>query len=289
MIHIDQVIETCLTAIYSKDILSEKLFLKGGQALRLAHNLKSRLSRDVDFSTPSKIEEEDLYFTHFEESLKTEFSANGFHLFDFRYVRRPEKRDGDAPDFWAGWAVDFKLIEKEKADLSLSQLRREAIIPEESESSGILIDISEYEYCDSVDRITLGSVEIKSYSRVLLVLEKIRAICQQHPDYPHKRTAKNRARDYYDIERLYQKVLRDANKEQLLKEAAKHLEKVFKAKNADLQLLDKIFESSFYSLQEKGWEATKGTISERVDNFSYYNETLKGIVEELKQAMRAYE
>jgi len=112
----------------------------------------------------------------------------------------------------------------------------------------------------------------------------IRAICQQHPDYPHRRTTADRSRDYYDIERLYQKVLNDRKKEEFLREAASHLGKVFAAKDVGLQLLNRIFEPSFYSLQARGWEATKGTISEKLDDFSYYNETLKNIIQEVQKA-----
>jgi len=78
MIHIDRVIEKCLTAIYSNDILNEELYLKGGQALRLAYNLRSRFSRDADFSTPSKIEEQDLFFNHLKESLESEFLSSEY-------------------------------------------------------------------------------------------------------------------------------------------------------------------------------------------------------------------
>lgn len=41
------------------------------------------------------------------------------------------------------------------------------------------------------------------------------------------------------------------------------------------------FEPHFYSLQAKGWEGTKATIFEKVDDFSYYNETLKNIIREI--------
>ena len=46
MITAEEVIWKILIAIYSHDVLSEKMYLKGGQALRFVHGLKSRLSRD---------------------------------------------------------------------------------------------------------------------------------------------------------------------------------------------------------------------------------------------------
>ena len=73
MITAEEVIWKILTAIYSHDVLSEKMYLKGGQALRFVHNLKSRLSRDSDFSFPDKIEREKKFFKYLESAIKEEF------------------------------------------------------------------------------------------------------------------------------------------------------------------------------------------------------------------------
>jgi hypothetical protein len=283
---IDQVIEKTLVAIYSNDVLNKELHLKGGQALRLAYDMKSRFSGDADFSTKNGFKNDDPFFDHLKESLYNEFFRNGLYLFDFKVTRRPELRKEGTPDFWGGWAIEFKLIAEGKMALNAETRRREAIVPEGAESSKIKIEISEYEYCGSIENIKVGSVQVKTYSRLLIVLEKIRAICQQHPDYPIKATTADRARDYYDIECLYKKVLKEGGKAEFFKEAGKHLKKVFKAKEVSLALLDKIFEADFIALQAKGWSAVKGTVTGKTDAFDYYVENLKSIVADLKKAAR---
>lgn len=196
MIKIDEVVEMTLVAIYSKDVLNENLYLKGGQALRIAQNMRSRFSGDADFSTKKGFNENDPFFGHLRDSLYNEFLANDLYLFDFNYVRKPKIKKEGAPDFWGGWQVEFKLIEKEKMTQKLEDQRRQALIPEGAESPKIKLDISEYEYCESIETVKVKSVKVKVYTRVLLVLEKIRAICQQHPEYQLKGISSNRARDY---------------------------------------------------------------------------------------------
>ncbi len=140
----------------------------------------------MDFSVPEKIDEFELYFEKFQETVEAKFLSIDYLVFDFKYSRKPRKRNENTPDFWAGWAIEFKLIEKNKSGYPIEKMRREAIIPVGGSSSKVKIDLSEYEYCGSVEKIKIGSeVEISVYSRVLLVLEKLRAICQQHPNYPH--------------------------------------------------------------------------------------------------------
>ena len=63
------------------------------------------------------------------------------------------------------------------------------------------------EYCGSFETIKIKSIKVKVYSKPLLVLEKLRAICQSHPNYKYRNTQSNRARDFYDIEQIYIKIL----------------------------------------------------------------------------------
>ncbi len=287
MIDIDSVIETCLIAIYSNDVLNKKLYLKGGQALRIAYDQKTRLSADADFSMEVGIEEADPFFDLLRKSLYSEFSNKKFYLFDFKFTKKPKKNKDGAPDFWRGWEVEFKLITKDKMGDPLDKQRREAIVPEGSESPTIRLDISEFEYCKSIEKIKVKSVEVKVYSQVLIVLEKLRAICQQHPDYKLKSTTADRARDYYDIERIYYKIIQKNGKKDFLLECSKHLKKVFEAKGVDTQIIKSIFDESFVRLQAEGWEAVKATVNMKTDNFDYYLETLRDITYEL-QVLKAY-
>jgi predicted nucleotidyltransferase component of viral defense system len=278
---IDFVIEVCLTGIFKEDIFNESLYLKGGQALRLKENLRKRFSADIDFSASSEIKDKDLFFSKIKDSLYQEFLTHDLYLFDFVFTRRPKQRKEGTPDFWGGWEVEFKLIEKSKMGGNIDKLRREAIVPEGVASPKINLDISEHEYCGSVEKIKVRSVDVNVYSRALLLLEKIRAICQQHPDY---KLTKNdsRARDYYDVERLWDKVVTRAEQEPFLSECKMHIGKVFAAKGVELSLLDRIFEDEFLEIQESGWPSVRATVSDKVEDFDYYVSVLQDIIRNLK-------
>lgn len=280
-LEIDFVIETCLVAIFSRDLLAEHMYLKGGQALRVKENIRSRFSADMDFSSDGAISASDVFFEVLKQALTDEFRQSGYSLFDFKATRRPRVRSTNMPDFWSGWAVEFKLIEEAKKDLPIEHRRREALTPSGANSPTISIDISEHEYCGSVEKVKVRRTPVHVYSTVLLLLEKLRAICQQHPEYPYKR-ADQRSRDYYDIERLWGKVLKSGEAEAFLNEAAKHLINVFKAKDVKIGLLDRIFEPEFVELQRSGWGAVELTVDGDLKSFDYYNETLFLLTQDIR-------
>ena len=282
MITAEEVIWKILLAIYSHDALSEKMYLKGGQALRFAHGLRSRLSRDSDFSFPDKIEQWDVFFYYLESAIKKEFLKNKLYVIDFKSTRKPKIKQKKTPDFWGGWAVEFKLVIKEQLNLSKKRQSASAIIPEGFLTNKIPIDISEMEYCDSFETIKVKSIEIKVYSKPLLVLEKLRAICQSHPDYKYRSTQTNRARDFYDIEQIYSKVLNEGKINDFFKELSKHIVKVFQAKEVPLSLIDSCLNSDeFLKSQEIGWQEVKSTVRGLNQNFSYYVQTIKDIVKKI--------
>lgn len=280
-LEIDFVIETSLAAIFAKDIFSRSIYLKGGQALRIKENLKNRFSADMDFSSSGSVSNEEAFFEMMLSALSVEFFRLGFYLFDFKYLRRPKFKEDGVPDFWSGWGVEFKLVEESKRNEPIEKIRREALIPMGTQSPKITIDISEYEYCGSVDKVKVKGVDVNVYSRSLLLLEKIRAICQQHPDYPYK-DVHQRSRDYYDIESLWSKVLKEGDPELFLNDCAKHIKNVFKAKGVSLDILEKIFVSDFVEVQKSGWGAVEQTVTGKIQSFDYYNESLSRLVSDIR-------
>lgn len=277
---IESVVEICLTGLFKSDVFNKILYLKGGQAIRLKENIKTRFSADIDFSVASKITDSKAFELKLFDVLHDEFLDHDLHLFDFKFVRRPKEKKDGTPDFWGGWQVSFKLVPLEKETQLLEKKRREAIVPVGAPTSIVSLDISEYEYCESTEKVKIKAIEVQTYSRVLLVLEKIRALCQQHPDYKYKGEG-NRGRDYYDIERLWDKVLSEKKQEEFLAECSAHIKGVFKAKGVEIELLKKIFESSFTEVQKSGWRAVQTTVSGKLQSFEYYNETLKDIISKI--------
>ncbi len=138
------------------------------------------------------------------------------------------------------------------------------------------------EYSESFEIIRVKSIEIKVYSKALLILEKLRAICQSHPDYKYRSTHNNRARDFYDIEQIYTKVLDEGKINDFFKELSKHIVKVFEAKNVPLSLIDSCLNSDdFLTSQEIGWQEVQSTVKGLNQNFSYYVQTTKDIVKKI--------
>ncbi|MFH0878254.1 MAG: nucleotidyl transferase AbiEii/AbiGii toxin family protein [Lentisphaerota bacterium] len=113
------------------------------------------------------------------------------------------------------------------------------------------------------------------YSRELLVLEKIRAICQQDPRYQY-RMSKNRARDFYDIHELTVH-----GTESSFRKSAGIIQKVFEAKNVPLYLLDALWNNAFIDEQRRGFDEVKDTVSGPVYDFDLYVEHLRFLVKEI--------
>ena len=287
MFHIDDIVRKVLVAIYKNEFLSKELYLKGGQALRVAQNLRERLSADSDFSVEGKIKEEDRFFGSLKESIKNELHSDGLYLIDFAFTRKPKIKSDGVPDFWQGWAVEFKMIERSGINLSPERQSASAIVPEGSPSSKITIDISEMEYCGGFEIIKVESVDVRVYSKPLLAMEKLRAICQSHPDYKLKSNNNSRARDFYDIEQIFSKVINEGSHEEFLEQCKEHLPKVFEAKQVPLYLIERILtDDEFLEVQMKGWEEVRATVGNLDQDFSFYLQNLKSMMSRLKKRDR---
>ena len=203
--NIDDVIKNCLIALFSSNILDDQLLvLKGGTVLRIVEKIQERMSTDIDFSTNEPIDNPNLYFSKIKRVLEIHFKALGYELIDFKKEKKPTKRKASQPLFWGGWACDFKLVDFKYNKSNIQTKRRNALMPEGSNSTKISFEISENEYCESIHKVKIFGVKVITYTNVALVLEKLRSICQAHPDYPHSKT-KDRARDYLDIFNLVEK------------------------------------------------------------------------------------
>jgi hypothetical protein len=270
--NIEDVIDESVLAVFKDPILARRLVLKGGSALRLLDNERNRLSIDADFSVQGAITAEASYFTRIERALTRRFKPLGYGVLDFRYTPRPKRRKPELPDWWKGWLCQFKLLSLEFLDLPLEAQRRRALIPEGSNSCIIDIDISEYEYCGAERKKTIRGVVIHGYTRELLAMEKLRAICQQHPDYRF-RSSKNRARDFYDIYTLCSQM-----DEGFIRRCRKHLPAVFTAKDVPLSLLKSLWDVDFLSVQRSGFVQVADSTKGIVRDFDVYVEHLRYLI-----------
>jgi hypothetical protein len=262
--------KAAIVAMFADDELMELLVLKGGNAVDLVHQVNSRASVDLDFSTPDDLDHQ-LIRPKIERALQSTFDLQGYHAFDIKMTPRPGQMPDALAAFWGGYLVEFKLLSKERAEAvgrSLETMRREAI--RLGEGTKFTIDISRHEYVYGKQAHDLDGYRIYVYSPEMIVCEKLRAICQQLPEYATivKRggLSNQRARDFIDIEALVKKFNLDLS----IERARYVVEQMFAAKKVPLQFLGRIRDTrDFHSL---GYDQVKAAMKPgvKVEPFEYY-------------------
>ena len=196
-----------LTGLFSNDLLLERFVLKGGSALELVYNLSSRASIDIDISMEDDFTADEINDIKrlVEEALGEKFIAAGYYLFDFTFGPRPMILRANAPAFWGGYNIDFKIIPLATAqtlNFDIEQLRRRSSIATPSQGKKFQIEISKHEYCKEKTYGEIDGYKISVYTLRTILFEKLRAVCQQMKAYPHMKTASPRPRDFYDIQKI---------------------------------------------------------------------------------------
>jgi predicted nucleotidyltransferase component of viral defense system len=193
---------TAVTAIFSDDVLTECLVLRGGNALDLVYGITSRTSIDLDFSIERDFEDSSDARDRLFAALRDRFDALGYVLFDEKFAPQPRLEGPDEKPWWGGYEISFKLIEREKYRSlrdRLDKLRTNALPISAGERRSFKIDLSKCEYTDGKVKHEIDNFTVYVYTPTMIAIEKMRAICQQMPDYPHTGTKKARARDFYDV------------------------------------------------------------------------------------------
>lgn len=280
---IEDVITEVIVAIYRSPTLAKLLILKGGSAMRLFDDQAARLSIDADFSIKDMLAENDPVFREMEQTFDAAFSQRGFDLIDFHAKKKPKKRGEGFPEWWGGWACDFKLVDKKHRDKTEETRRRNALVPEDSNSSKIKIDLSEHEYCGKRRTKTIDGSKVQAYSPEMIVLEKLRAICQQHLEYPYRQQSKNRARDFYDIH-----CLTVDPSDEFIRRCQRHLKAVFAAKEVPLWILGALWDDdAFVDEFRRGFDQVKATVRGRLDEFDVYLENARFLIQDICPDMPA--
>jgi hypothetical protein len=272
---IAEVIDQSVLAIFRDEKLSENMVLKGGSALRMLEQDRSRLSIDADFSVRVPIKDTGPYFDRIKRALSDRFEQQGFCVIDFIVTPRPETPKTGHPLWWKGWQCEFKLVQQAHSRFSLEVQRRRAFIPEGSNTSKIMIDISEHEYCGLDQKKPISGVLVYGYSKELLILEKLRAICQQYPEYRFH-SNKNRARDFYDIYRLSRGL-----DNQLICRCRDHLNPVFDAKEVPVAMLKALWDEDFLAIQRLGFDQVGDSVEKPLFEFEIYLERVRYLVMEI--------
>jgi len=273
-LQVDDVKRLVVIAMFSDDMLLERLVLKGGNALDLIHRISTRASMDIDFSMHGDFEKAEFAEVQkrVHRSLAQTFVEKGLEVFDFRMEEVPSGLTADIAEFWGGYSVEFKLIVRERRfELGddLEALRRHAMKLGMRESTKFSIDISKFECVDQKVAQDLSGYRIFVYSPAMIVCEKLRAICQQMPEYgpvvKRNRSGGARARDFVDIHALVTELSVDATSEtqELLRE-------IFRAKRVPLELLKRI--GNYREFHRDDFVAVKDTVKPGVQlrSFDFY-------------------
>ncbi len=277
LVSIDQVKKWAIIAIASDDLLMETLVLKGGNAIDLLsfrENRKmSRASFDLDFSIEDDFDDLEEVKSRIERTLINTFLEHGLIVFDYQFLQRPKTAKKEN-DFWGGYSIEFKLIDAglhSKLGGVLERMRRLAVVTNPNHSSRVEIQISKYEYVGEKVTMQVDGYTIYMYSPQMIVFEKIRAICQQMPQYAEiipSHSPRPRARDFYDIHLICEQCSIDFNSP-----AAKGLmQLIFEAKRVPISFLGKIKDNA--GIHRSDWQNVLDTLpaSEKATakTFDYY-------------------
>jgi predicted nucleotidyltransferase component of viral defense system len=261
-----------LVAMFSVDELMDVLVLKGGNLLDLVYKVSSRASLDLDFSMAGSFAVEDLpaIKEKVERSLITTFNESDFHVFDVSFTERPLNLPPEGGEFWGGYRVEFKAIELDKyrriGQADLEGLRRNARVVGPAQQRKFKIDISKFEYCGPKQTSEFDGYTIYVYTPEMMALEKLRAICQQMPEYPVRIRKSARARDFFDIHTL----LTNFAIKLSAPENVEVLKSVFLAKKVPLRLIGKVCEFREYHRQDYASLASTVRPGTDLRPFDYY-------------------
>jgi len=267
-----------IVAMFSDDVLFNRLVLKGGNAISLVYGYGTRGSLDVDFSIDGDFDDLADAENRIRSALTDRFRSAGYVLFDYNFTPRPATA-GARGDRWGGYRAQFKIIERDKYEKlggDLEKARRNATVIGPLQKRSFTIDLSKWEFCAGKARAELQDYTIYVYTPVMLVLEKIRAICQQMPEYELRTEKSARARDFYDIYVL----MKEAKIDLAAPDAVELTRQIFAAKNVPLGFISKL--SEYREFHRPDWPSVLDTVTANLEPFDFYYDFVLEITKALQ-------
>lgn len=282
---ISRIREQIVVALFSNDHLLEKLVLKGGNALELVHGIVKRGSLDLDFSLadafPDVAEAGELV----QSALESHLGGMGLRVFDFLFEEKPRSLRPESPAWWGGYMATFKLIPAEDYARLVSnepKLRNHAIEVDARHNRKFKIDFSKYEYCDGKQAYDVDDYVVYAYTPEMIAAEKLRAICQQMPDYIHidMNRKRPRARDFYDIVMI----AKCCNLDFASPEMAELTVHVFNAKGVDIKSLLAIATAKGFHASD--WAGVSAAAQVGIEDFDSYFDKVVEFATTLAKTLR---
>jgi hypothetical protein len=277
-----------VVAMFSDQDLTQRFVLKGGNAIDLALQVGTRASLDVDLSmeldfAPAELED---IRRRMEKGLHEVFSREGYKVFDMTLEEKPHSVSPEVAEFWGGYSVTFKLIDIGQYQAgrdSLVSMRRKAF--RFGTKGKFEIDISKFEYCHAKQAAQIEGCRIFVYTPEMLICEKLRALCQQMPDYgpivKRTRPGSARARDFVDIQVLIERF----SIEMVHAGNLDLLRRVFAAKKVPLALLGNV--AVYRDFHRADFQAVKDSVKPGValEEFDFYFDFVVALCSRLLKAL----
>lgn len=275
---LEKVRRLAIIGLFSDDDLMDLFVLKGGNALEIAYKMHSRASMDIDVSLESDFEE--LGFTidevkkKIEDSMTATFEEESYLVFDFKMSRRPLKLSPELDKKWGGYAVEFKVItetQAAKVNHELEKMRKTSLAVAGTKRN-LKIDISKYEFVSPATDAEIDDYVVRVYTPRMIVMEKLRAICQQLPDYKEimHSSITPRPRDFYDIYVICSTM--DEHLDLSEEENWEMLQNFFAIKEVPLTFLLQIEEQQIRDFHEQEFSSVRDTVhqKEELKDFDFY-------------------
>lgn len=263
----NQIRRIAITAVFSDDYFFEKVVLKGGNALSLGLGMSGRTSLDLDFSIENDFDDLMEAERRLLTALERRFATFGLVVFDFSFGPRPFKPREDQAR-WGGYVAEFKLLEQQRYQEigdNKDARTREALVVSPGQRRKFTIELSKFEYTKGKLSREIDNFEIYVYAPEMIAIEKIRAICQQMPQYVLNRTPCARARDFYDIHLIISETGADLSSA----ENSDLLRHIFEAKDVPIGLLQLI--AAQREFHRPDWDSVRLSIShDGLEGFDFY-------------------
>lgn len=208
--------------------------------------------------------------------LNDEFQKDNLIVFDIRFV---EKLKANKIKVWKGYNIEFKVAHKVNWFVDdINKTRKEAIKILE-QSTKFSIDISSFEYIASSKKHDLDGTVLMFYTPEMIVVEKLRALCQSIPEYQEiipTAKIKGRTRDFYDIWNICSQFPIDiASTQNLLL-----IKEIFKAKRVPISFLELL--EGYRDLQKENWKSVEDTLGSENNGFDFYFDYVMKLVGQIK-------
>jgi hypothetical protein len=141
---------------------------------------------------------------------------------------------------------------------------REAIAVGPKSERIFRIQISKHEYCEGKVEHALDDYSIFVYTPTMIVIEKLRAICQQMDEYPLRGYSTARARDFYDM----YSTITGVNVILSTMESLELVRNIFAAKSVDLTLLGEI--ERYREFHRQDWPSVELTVTGKLESYDFY-------------------